>query len=82
MSREIAPFGLRMPVKLRQAVEKSAKAHGRSVNAEIVHLLNFALEVSTQEGLRKFARNEQELREKRFILRSLDGKIELELTPK
>lgn len=79
MSRDIAPFGLRMPTKIRQAVEKSAKANGRSLNAEIVHLLTFALETSSQAGLKATTAN---LKKHSFILRSLDGKIELELIPK
>jgi|GEM_PF-3535048 len=79
MSRDIAPFGLRMPLKLRQAVEKSAKANGRSLNAEIVHLLTFALETSSKAGFKATA---SDLKKHSFILRSLDGKIELELIPK
>ena len=37
--RNIAPFGLRMPDELREAVTKRAKKNGRSINAEIVQIL-------------------------------------------
>ena len=78
--RQIAPFGLRMPPKLRDAVEKSARTHGRSLNAEIIHLLQFALDVSSRQGFASL--NEKDIKNMRFILRSLDGKIELELVAK
>lgn len=39
MSRDIAPFGVRMPSDLKQKIENSAKKSGRSMNAEIVHRL-------------------------------------------
>lgn len=38
-SREINPFGLRMPPKLRKRVETIAAENGRSMNAEIIHVL-------------------------------------------
>ncbi len=39
MSRDISPFGLRMPHDLRAALERSAKDAGRSLNMEIVKRL-------------------------------------------
>ena len=39
MSRDINPFGLRMPPELREAAEKSAGENGRSLNSEIVFQL-------------------------------------------
>ncbi|MFP2768030.1 Arc family DNA-binding protein [Oceanisphaera sp. KMM 10153] len=39
MSRNIAPFGVRMPSELKDKVEEAARASGRSMNAEIVHRL-------------------------------------------
>ncbi len=36
MIKDIKPFGLRMPPKLKQAVEIAAKKNKRSLNAEIV----------------------------------------------
>lgn len=37
----IPPYGLRMPPDLKQRVEASAKANGRSLNAEIVTALEY-----------------------------------------
>ena len=39
MSRNIAPFGLRMPEEMKKYLEQYAKASGRSLNAELVHRL-------------------------------------------
>lgn len=36
MSREIPPYGLRMPPELRAKIEHEASIAGRSLNAEIV----------------------------------------------
>ncbi|MBN5380655.1 Arc family DNA-binding protein [Serratia bockelmannii] len=41
--RNIAPFGLRMPDELRESVAKRAKANGRSMNSEIVQILEDTL---------------------------------------
>ncbi|CAI2142038.1 Arc family DNA-binding protein [Serratia marcescens] len=41
--RNIAPFGLRMPDQLREAVTERAKANGRSMNSEIVQILEDAI---------------------------------------
>lgn len=41
--RNIAPFGLRMPDELREAITARAKANGRSINSEIVQILEDAL---------------------------------------
>ncbi|WP_337047107.1 Arc family DNA-binding protein [Serratia liquefaciens] len=41
--RNIAPFGLRMPDQLREAVAERAKANGRSMNAEIVQIIDDAI---------------------------------------
>lgn len=50
--REINPFGLRMPPELRRKIEKSAKVNGRSLNAEIIHRLEFSFgEESTKKRL-------------------------------
>lgn len=38
--RNIAPFGLRMPDELREAIAERAKKNGRSMNAEIIARLN------------------------------------------
>lgn len=44
MARNITPFGLRMPPELRKRVEKSARANGRSLNAELVLRLQSSVE--------------------------------------
>lgn len=36
---QIAPFGLRMPEELKDAISKRASENGRSMNAEIVQIL-------------------------------------------
>ncbi|MDF7631463.1 Arc family DNA-binding protein [Erwiniaceae bacterium L1_55_4] len=41
--RNIAPFGLRMPDELRDAITARAKANGRSINSEIVQILEDAV---------------------------------------
>ncbi|EME1466151.1 Arc family DNA-binding protein [Serratia marcescens] len=41
--RNIAPFGLRMPDQLREAVTERAKRNGRSMNAEIVQIIEDAI---------------------------------------
>lgn len=51
MSREDPQFKLRMPAQLRDQAEQSAKASGRSLNAEIVTRLesSFLLEKTSNE---------------------------------
>lgn len=41
--RNIAPFGLRMPDDLREDIQQRAKRNGRSMNSEIVQILEDAL---------------------------------------
>ena len=52
----IAPFGLRMPEDLKGKIAERAKSNGRSMNAEIVQILQDAidLEISEQEALASF----------------------------
>jgi predicted DNA-binding protein len=40
MSREDPQLRIRLPVELKEKVEETAKANGRSINAEIVHRLD------------------------------------------
>ncbi|WP_423173827.1 Arc family DNA-binding protein [Stenotrophomonas maltophilia] len=59
MSRQIMPFGLRMPDHLRAALESSAKEAGRSLNTEIVRRLLQTFEetdmpAGEEEGLAQF----------------------------
>ncbi len=37
--RSIAPFGLRMPDELKEKIQERAKANGRSMNSEIIQIL-------------------------------------------
>lgn len=38
-TRDIAPFGVRMPPELKERIQSAAKANNRSMNAEIVAVL-------------------------------------------
>ncbi|CAI1141745.1 Arc family DNA-binding protein [Serratia ficaria] len=57
--RNIAPFGLRMPDELREAIAERAKKNGRSMNAEIIQILQEAIThevfdtISSKENLEK-----------------------------
>jgi len=42
LTRDIAPFGVRMPADLKERVANAAKANNRSMNAEIVATLEVA----------------------------------------
>ncbi|WP_057057706.1 Arc family DNA-binding protein [Enterobacter kobei] len=37
--RDIAPYGVRMPAELKDKLQSLAKKNGRSLNSEIVHIL-------------------------------------------
>ena len=47
MSRDITPFGLRMPTELKSQIDAAAAASGRSINAEIIGRLRASLDRST-----------------------------------
>lgn len=47
----IAPFGLRMPEELKRKVAERAKANGRSMNAEIVQIIQDAVNIPTESEL-------------------------------
>lgn len=49
----IAPFGLRMEKPLRDALERAAKASGRSLNAEVIARLNESLAVVYEQAPRR-----------------------------
>lgn len=51
MSRDITPFGLRMPTELKQQVDAAAAASGRSINAEIIDRLRHSLGRDTETPL-------------------------------
>lgn len=42
--RNIAPFGLRMPDELKEKIQERAKANGRSMNSEIIQMLQDVLD--------------------------------------
>ncbi|GJK86602.1 MULTISPECIES: Arc family DNA-binding protein [Citrobacter] len=50
--RNIAPFGLRMPDELREAIAERAKRNGRSMNSEIVQILENAISGSQVGSVR------------------------------
>lgn len=47
MSRDISPFGVRMPSDLKSALEKESHAKKRSLNSEIVSRLEKSLLIET-----------------------------------
>ncbi len=44
MTRDINPFGLRMPTDLRETVAREARLNGRSLNAEIITRLRASMD--------------------------------------
>jgi hypothetical protein len=66
MSRDINPFGLRMPPELRERLEASSKASGRSMNAELVARLEQSFRVPTSDGVRE------------LVLAIVDERLEME----
>lgn len=61
-NRDIAPFGLRMPAELRQKLVNAAEINGRSINAEILHRLEFSF--GTENTKARLDALERALREK------------------
>ncbi|MYM37242.1 Arc family DNA-binding protein [Duganella sp. FT94W] len=57
MSRDIAPFGLRLPSDLKALIEGYARANKRSVNSEIVGRLENSVE-ATQRPLHSYSDGE------------------------
>lgn len=57
MSRDIAPFGLRLPSDLKALIEASARENKRSVNSEIVGRLEDSVE-ATQRPLNSYSDGE------------------------
>ena len=46
----IAPFGLRMPEDLKGKIAERAKSNGRSMNAEIVQILQDAVDAKSKDA--------------------------------
>ncbi len=49
MSRDIAPFGVRMAAELKEKIEQASKNNGRSMNAEVIHRIE--LTFNPESGL-------------------------------
>ncbi|WP_407291259.1 Arc family DNA-binding protein [Morganella morganii] len=48
--RSIAPFGLRMPDELKEKIQERAKVNGRSMNSEIIQILEDAVGGGSNEN--------------------------------
>lgn len=71
MTREINPFGLRMPPKLKQTLEEEAKRNMRSLNAELVARLEESVAQQFDES-----RNNQDVKELTYQVKMLLQKLE------
>ncbi len=76
MSRDIAPFGLRMQPELKEKVIKAAKDSGRSLNAEICHRLEKTFSDSELDSEGDLADQMQELRQRLERLEKLVPQIQ------
>ncbi|WP_449043719.1 Arc family DNA-binding protein [Paracoccus versutus] len=45
LTRDLAPFGVRMPPELKARIHAAAEANNRSMNAEIIHRLQTTFEM-------------------------------------
>lgn len=59
MSRDITPFGLRMPADLKARIDAAAARNGRSINAECVARLQDSFDVQGQATVDVGSRPEQ-----------------------
>lgn len=67
MSRDVNPFGLRMPPEVKEELEKMAEQNRRSLNAEIVVRLEESIKREkdkciSEEGLRRIVSEELDKR--------------------
>ena len=67
MSRDVNPFGLRMPAEVKEELEKLAEQNRRSLNAEIVVRLEESIKREkekciSEEGLRRIVSEELDKR--------------------
>ena len=46
MSRDVNPFGLRMPPEVKEELEKLAEQNRRSLNAEIIYQLQAGMRIT------------------------------------
>jgi len=65
LTRDIAPFGVRMPPDLKARVKAAADANNRSMNAEIVNALEqlYPAETIVVGSIRPMTFSQEELRE-------------------
>jgi Arc-like DNA binding domain. len=75
MIRDIAPFGLRIPLDLKEQIRRSASDNGRSINSEILARLEASFDprvdlkaVSTGELVRE------------LVDRNAPGRIRIEIS--
>jgi hypothetical protein len=77
MSRDISPFGVRMPQDLKARIEESAAKSGRSINAEIVARLQSSFETSPDASL--LSALQEQISTYKFLLRRAAGAIQMAL---
>ncbi|PWV99559.1 Arc family DNA-binding protein [Mangrovibacter plantisponsor] len=71
----IAPFGLRMPEDLKEQIIQRAKINSRSMNAEIIQMLNDAMH--TDEQTPELIKLRQEVTNLKLMLALQERYIEL-----
>ncbi len=69
MSRDINPFGLRMPVELRAQITNAAADNGRSLNSEIVARLQESFD--PRQGSNRFPRISEMPEELQALMNSI-----------
>lgn len=73
MSRDINPFGLRMPPDLRAKLEESARVNGRSLNSEILARLGESIELDRRIEEHNKLDNQSE--ETKILLKKIGDKL-------
>ncbi|WP_210453111.1 Arc family DNA-binding protein [Pantoea ananatis] len=71
----IAPLGVRIPDELKEKIQAQAKAHGRSMNAEIVHILEESLSGVNSQSSRNY---EKEIESLNVEIQTLNEYINLQ----
>ncbi|MGY0156353.1 Arc family DNA-binding protein [Edwardsiella tarda] len=74
--RDIAPYGIRMPADLKEKLQAIAKKNGRSLNSEIVRILEEYVEPPKVDDMRSLSESELSSPEKMHEwMRELSEKI-------
>lgn len=74
--RDIAPYGVRMPAELKDKLQELAKKNGRSLNSEIVKILEEYVTPPHVDDMRSLTDEELQSPEKvRAWMAELSGKI-------